>query len=156
MARGTTNSTLTAITDNTRAMATSHDRDGELVPTTVIPAKAGTQGWCRDEGCPSLIASSPRRRQRRLSPEPLAPFAKRKGARTSESECAGDARLPSAGRAGSGFPRMDRRVAQWGPRNTSHAAQPGPSRAVSYPWTRNVDPISLHGRDHGVSWSPSQ
>ena len=141
MARGTTNSTLTAITDNTRATATSHDRDGGAIR-------------------PSLIASSPRRKQRRLLPESLAtaPFAKRKGARRLllKSSRAGDARLPSAGRAGSGFPRMDRRVAQWGPRITSHTAQPGPSRAVSYPWTRNVDPISLHGRDHGVSWSPSQ
>ena len=81
---------------------------------------------------PALIAPSPRRRQRRLHSQ----------------------ELPSAGRAGSGFPRMDRRVARWGPRITSHTAQPGPSRAVSYPWTRNVDPISLHGRDHGVEYKP--
>ncbi len=91
-------------------MATSHDRDGGTIR-------------------PSLVAPSPRRRQRRLSPtpQPLAPFAERKGARRRRTQRrrAGDARLPSAGRAGSGFPKMDRRVARWGPRNTSHTAQPG-------------------------------
>ena len=115
MARGTTNSTLTAKTDNIKAIETIDGRTGGTIR-------------------PELIAPGPRRRQRRLHSQ----------------------ELPSVGRAGSGFPRTDRRVAQWGPRNTSHTAQPGPSRAVGYPWTRNVDPVSLHGRDHGVSWSPSQ
>ena len=66
MARGTTTSTLTAITDKTKATQTIDGRTGGSIR-------------------PGLIASSPRRRQRRLHSQ----------------------ELPSAGRAGSGFPRTD-------------------------------------------------
>ena len=53
--------------------------------------------------------------------------------------------MPSAGRAGSGFPRMDRRVAQWGPRNTSHTAQPGRRG-------RSVIRGRVRCRSHFVAW----
>ncbi len=66
MARGQTTSTLTAITDKTKASETIGGRTGGTIR-------------------PVLIASSPRRRQRRLHSK----------------------ELPSAGRAGSGFPRTD-------------------------------------------------
>ena len=89
-------------------MATRHDRDGGTIR-------------------PSLVAPGPRRRQRRLLPDSVIP---------AHAGIQGGEGLPSAGRAGSGFPRTDGRVARWGPRNTSHTVQPGPSRAVGYPWTR--------------------
>ena len=67
MARGATTSTLTAQTDNIKAIETIDGRTGGNIR-------------------PELIAPSPRRRQRRLHSK----------------------ELPSAGRAGSGFPKIDR------------------------------------------------
>ena len=84
MARGITTSTLTAQKDNIKATETIGVRSGG--PRAINPNR------------PVLIASSSRRRQRRLHSQ----------------------ELPFAGRAGSGFPRIDRS------RSTMGAAQHEP------------------------------
>ena len=138
MARGTTTSTLTATKDNTEAAETIGDRAGELRSApSVIPAQAGTQGWCEAVGGPASITSGPRRRPRRLSPNPSPPSLRERGARPlfpspfqgeMQRGSAGDAGLPSAGRAGSGFPKTDRSrnsmgVAQYEPYDSARVVE---------------------------------
>ena len=101
MARGQTTSTLTAQKDNIKATETIGVRAGGPI-------------------CPGLIASSPRRRQRLLSPNPDVIPA--------EAGIHGGAGLPSAGGAGSGFPKIDRSrnsmgVAQYEPYDSARVVE---------------------------------
>ena len=94
-------------------------------------------GICR----PALVASSSRRRQRPLH--------------TPKRYIVNGVRFVSTAQGnGERINYRSRRMLQtpqYEPVDSTRSA-----RAGDLPWTRNVNPISLHGRNYGVSWGPTQ
>ena len=108
---------------------------GNIKTAATSGGRAG--GICR----PALVTSSSRRRQRPLH--------------TPKRYIVNGVRFVSTAQGNGQYRNYRSRRTMWSPQyepvDSTRSARTGDS-----PWTRNVNPISLHGRNYGVSWGPTQ